>query len=44
PQGSHQLASTAIANAIIAVPDGEGIASGDEVECTFLGPDSGPAA
>jgi len=44
PQGSHQLASTASANAIIAVPDGEGIASGDEVECTFLGPDSGPVA
>ncbi|MFM8625491.1 MAG: gephyrin-like molybdotransferase Glp [Actinomycetota bacterium] len=44
PQGSHQLASTAIANAIIAVPDGDGIVAGGDVECTFLGPDSGPVA
>ena len=41
-QGSHQLASTAAANAIMAVPDGEGIAAGDEVDVTFLGPDAGP--
>ncbi|MFM9226181.1 MAG: molybdopterin-binding protein, partial [Actinomycetota bacterium] len=44
PQGSHQLASTAIANAIIAIPDGDGIVAGGDVECTFLGPDSGPVA
>ena len=41
-QGSHQLASTAAANAIMAVPDGEGVAAGDEVDVTFLGPDAGP--
>lgn len=41
-QGSHQLASTAVANAIMAVPDGEGVAAGDEVDVTFLGPDAGP--
>lgn len=43
-QGSHQLASTAAANAIMAVPDGNGVRAGDTVEVTFLGPDSGPAA
>ena len=43
-QGSHQLAATAVANAIMAVPDGEGVASGDEVVVTFLGPDAGPHA
>lgn len=41
-QGSHQLASTSVANAIMAVPDGEGVVSGDEVNVTFLGPDAGP--
>lgn len=44
PQGSHQLASTAVANAIMAVPDGEGVRAGDTVTVTFLGPDSGPSA
>jgi len=44
PQGSHQLASTALANAIMAVPDGNGIQAGDEVTVTFLGADSGPVA
>jgi len=43
-QGSHQLASTALANAIMAVPDGNGVQAGDEVTVTFLGPDSGPVA
>ena len=42
PQGSHQLASTAAANAIMAVPDGTGVRRGDEVAVTFLGPDAGP--
>jgi molybdenum cofactor synthesis domain-containing protein len=41
-QGSHQLASTSIANALIAVPDGNGLRTGDEVVVTFLGPDAGP--
>jgi molybdenum cofactor synthesis domain-containing protein len=41
-QGSHQLASTSIANALIAVPDGNGLRAGDEVVVTFLGPDAGP--
>jgi molybdenum cofactor synthesis domain-containing protein len=43
-QGSHQLASTSAANAIMAVPDGEGLKAGDDVTVTFLGPDSGPHA
>lgn len=43
-QGSHQLSPTASANAIMAVPDGDGVRSGDEVIVTFLGPDSGPTA
>jgi molybdenum cofactor synthesis domain-containing protein len=42
PQGSHQLAATAIANAIMAVPDGTGVRVGDEVTVSFLGPESGP--
>ncbi len=41
-QGSHQLASTSVANALIAVPDGTGLRTGDEVVVTFLGPDAGP--
>jgi molybdopterin molybdotransferase len=44
PQGSHQLASTAVANALMAVPDGNGVAAGDTVTVTFLGPDAGPMA
>lgn len=44
PQGSHQLAATAIANAIMAVPDGTGVRVGDEVTVSFLGPESGPHA
>lgn len=44
PQGSHQLAATAIANAIMAVPDGDGVRAGDDVSVTFLGPNSGPSA
>lgn len=43
-QGSHQLAATAVANALMAVPDGNGVQAGDTVEVTFLGPDAGPAA
>ena len=42
-QGSHQLAATAMANAIMAVPDGNGVQAGDEVSVTFLGSDSGPS-
>jgi molybdopterin molybdotransferase len=37
PQGSHQLAATAAANALAAVPDGDGIAPGGEVEVLWLG-------
>ncbi|MTA93670.1 MAG: molybdopterin molybdenumtransferase MoeA [Actinobacteria bacterium] len=44
PQGSHQLAATAVANAIMAVPDGVGVRAGDEVTVSFLGPESGPHA
>jgi len=43
-QGSHQLASTAVANALMAVPDGNGLAAGDNVMVTFLGADAGPTA
>ena len=43
-QGSHQLAATALANAIMAVPDGNGLRAGDTVSVTFLGPDSGAVA
>ena len=43
-QGSHQLASTSAANAIMAVPDGNGVKAGDEVVVTFLGADSGATA
>ena len=43
-QGSHQLASTAVANALMVVPDGNGLSAGDDVMVTFLGADAGPAA
>jgi len=43
-QGSHQLASTAVANALMAVPDGNGLSAGDNVTVTFLGADAGPTA
>ena len=36
PQGSHQLAATAAANALAVVPDGNGIEPGDEVEVMLL--------
>ncbi|MGB1722766.1 MAG: gephyrin-like molybdotransferase Glp [Ilumatobacteraceae bacterium] len=36
-QGSHQLAATAMANAIAVVPDGDGISAGDEVALLLLG-------
>jgi len=32
PQGSHQLAATALANALAVVPDGTGVAAGDDVD------------
>jgi molybdenum cofactor synthesis domain-containing protein len=35
-QGSHQLASTALADALAAVPDGEGIPAGGEVDVMWL--------
>lgn len=38
PQGSHQLAASALANVLIQVPDGEGVRAGDPVTVTFLGP------
>lgn len=43
-QGSHQLATTAVANALIMVPDGNGLVAGDNVMVTFLGADAGPTA
>ena len=36
PQGSHQLAATAAANAIAIVPDGDGISPGGDVEVLLL--------
>lgn len=38
PQGSHQLAATALANGLAEVPDGEGIAPGGEVSVRLLAP------
>jgi molybdenum cofactor synthesis domain-containing protein len=35
-QGSHQLAATALANAIAVVPDGDGLAPGSEVAVVLL--------
>jgi molybdopterin biosynthesis enzyme len=35
-QGSHQLAATALANAIAVVPDGDGVPAGDEVAIVMM--------
>jgi molybdopterin molybdotransferase len=35
-QGSHQLAATALANALAFVGDGEGVAAGDDVDAVLL--------
>lgn len=37
PQGSHQLASTALANGLAQVPDGNGLQAGEEVSVYLLG-------
>lgn len=37
PQGSHQLAATALANGLAIVPDGDGVAVGGEIEVLLLG-------
>ena len=37
PQGSHQLAATAMANGLAYVPDGAGLAAGEEVNVYLLG-------
>lgn len=37
PQGSHQLASTAMANGLAHVPDGNGLQAGEEVSVYLLG-------
>ena len=37
PQGSHQLASTAVATGLAVVPDGTGLSSGDDVDVYLLG-------
>jgi molybdopterin molybdotransferase len=36
PQGSHQLAATAAADALAFVPDGDGIAPGGEVDVMLI--------
>ena len=41
-QGSHQLAATALANALVEIPDGPGVPAGSEVMVTLLG--DGPHA
>jgi molybdopterin biosynthesis enzyme len=38
PQGSHQLAASALANCLIEVPDGSGMSAGDPVTVTFFAP------
>jgi molybdopterin molybdotransferase len=35
-QGSHQLAATALADAIAVIPDGDGVAAGDDVAIVML--------
>ena len=35
-QGSHQLASTAAANGLAVVPDGDGVAPGGDVDVLLL--------
>jgi molybdopterin molybdotransferase len=35
-QGSHQLSAMAAANALAVVPDGDGVAAGDDVEVILL--------
>jgi len=35
-QGSHQLAATAMANALAVVPDGGGVAEGSRVQVLLL--------
>ena len=35
-QGSHQLAASALANAVVVLPDGEGVAAGGEVRVLLL--------
>jgi len=37
PQGSHQLAATAMANGLAEVADGDGVALGGEVDVYLLG-------
>ena len=37
PQGSHQLASTAMANGLAQVPDGNGLQAGEDVSVYLLG-------
>ncbi len=37
-QMSHQLAGMALANALALIPDGDGLAEGDEVQLILLGP------
>ena len=36
-QGSHQLAATALANALVEIPDGDGVPQGADVWVTLLG-------
>jgi molybdopterin biosynthesis enzyme len=36
-QGSHQLAATALANALVEIPDGPGLPEGAGVMVTLLG-------
>ena len=37
-QGSHQLAATATADAIVVLPDGSGVVAGADVDVVLLGP------
>ena len=42
-QGSHQLRSMALANALAFLPDGKGIDAGETVPVMLLEPDAVPA-
>ena len=43
-QGSHQLAATALANALVEIPDGNGVRAGETVWVTLLGAGLGSGA
>jgi molybdopterin molybdotransferase len=43
-QGSHQLQSMALANALALLPDGEGVGAGETIRVLLLSPDTVPVS